>query len=84
MISNKNTFFKKKELKFLFMVSVVGQVAVFLKRSNFFEKDLKKLKLLLNITRKVYFNYRKKININYEFSSKKDIIAKNFLYNYKN
>jgi hypothetical protein len=65
------------------MVSIVGQVAVFLKRINFFEKDLKKLKLLLNITRKLYFSYKKKININYKFSSKKDIIAKNFLYSYK-
>ena len=65
------------------MVSIVGQVAVFLKRIHFFEKDLKKLKLLLNITRKLYFSYKKKININYKFSSKKDIIAKNFLYSYK-
>ena len=83
LISSKNTLFRKKELKFLFMVSIVGQVAVFLKRIHFFEKDLKKLKLLLNITRKLYFSYKKKININYKFSSKKDIIAKNFLYSYK-
>ena len=83
LTSGKNIVFGKKELKFLFMVSIVGQVAVFLKRINFFEKDLKKLKLLLNITRKLYFSYKKKININYKFSSKKDIIAKNFLYSYK-
>ena len=80
LISCKNLLIKKNELKFLFMVSIVGQVAVFLKRIYFFEKDEKKLKFLLNITRKLYFKYKKKININYNFSSKKDIIAKKFLY----
>ena len=78
---------KKKSISYqnyfdkIFMIAIVGQVAVFLKRIEFLKINIKDTSILHDYLKRVYFTFKKKLNFSYKFKTKKDIIAKKFLYN---
>lgn len=72
---NQNYFDK------IFMIAIVGQVAVFLKRIEFLKINIKDVSILHGHLRRIYFMFKKRLNFSYKFKTKKDIIAKKFLYN---
>ncbi len=70
---------KKYDLKKYFLKSITGQTAVFLERIS----DLENYKVstkLKDLLRKIYSKLRQNVKFNYIFVTKKDIIAKKFLY----
>ena len=78
---NKN-FFRKSVINKYFLVAITGQVAVFFNRI-LESKKTKTNQNLRNLLKKTYFKMRRRINFDYFFQTKKDIIAKNFLYDIK-
>lgn len=72
---NQNYFDK------IFMIAIVGQVAVFLKRIEFLKIKTKDISILHGHLKRIYFMFKKKLNFSYKFKTKKDFIAKKFLYN---
>lgn len=75
----KKKFLNKLDLRKYFLIAITGQVAVFLKRISK-ETNLRKKLNLHKFLRKNYFKFQKKIRYNHYFVTKKDIIAKKFLY----
>ena len=63
------------------MIAIVGQVAVFLKRIEFLKINIKDVSILHIHLKRIYFMFKKRLNFPYKFKTKKDIIAKKFLYN---
>ena len=71
LFSKKNKkYMKKLNLEYLFMHAVVGQVAVLIKRINLLERKIKSK----------YLTFKNIIKNHYKFKTKKDVIAKKFLY----
>ncbi len=76
----KKKFFKKRIINKYLLVAITGQVAVFLNRILKSKNNTKINVDLLSLLKKSYFKIHKKIQFNYFFITKKDIIAKKFLY----
>lgn len=76
----KKKLIKHKVLKKFFLVAITGQVAVFLKRISKLVTVQKRLNLELFLKKK-FFKLQKNIRYKYYFVTKKDLVAKKFLYN---
>lgn len=80
-IKKKKKIFVNINLEKLLLFTLVGQVAVFVKRIQKIKNKTNNNELLYKTLKSIFFKLKKGLKINYSFTTNKDIIAKKFLYN---
>lgn len=72
---------KSLNIESYFMFAIVGQIAVFINRLDFINASAKSRQLIIKMLRFYFKKFSKITKIKYIFKTKKDIVAKNFIYN---